>query len=194
MRGAGIPNFRAELVRKVHKLSDYNDDLAPDCFSQSKKAWAGAQRMGLSPEILNATSYEGHITKAIGADFPLPRGTPVPQEILTSSNWLGSSSLPEVTPFRENQLIRLRSLVADASAAQAEWGSLSPTSCQLASIAIRPAVSHQLLARAGLGGDRFIAQLVFGFPAVSFLSQEGFLPIPRRLNPRPPLSDVEARC
>ena len=183
-----IPEFNPNLDWSITKHIDCNDDLNLGSFEQSKKVWAGTQKKGVNPDIQDATDYLGHIFKAVKADFPLTQPIAIPSEIKESLEWISTTPKEEVLKFWEGQFARLTRLFEQSASTQAKWDEAIPNelrggACRIATVPLLALMRHF-----SLGGDRWVTQLVHGFPTCGIISQEGVFPTTQKSKPPIPLS------
>ena len=176
MKEMSIPIFDLSRVPEIHPETDCNDDLFLGSFKKSNYIWAGAQKKGTLPSILESKDYLDHIRQAMEMEFPLTADIEIPPEIDTSLNWLATTDPSIVINFWDIQLVKLKKLVAAAASSQSKWNDLIPREIRGAQKKFKSVAFHQLLSHLNLGGDKWIGQFIFGFPTTGILSQEGVFP------------------
>ena len=138
---------------------------------------------GVNPDIQDATDYLGHICKAVKADFPSTQPISFPSEIKGSIEWICTTPKEEVLQFREGQFARLSRLLGRSASTQAKWGESTPNelrggTCRIATVPLLSLMRHF-----GLGGGRWVTQLVRGFPSCGVISQEGVFSTTQKAKP-----------
>ena len=91
--------------------------------------------------------------------------------------------------FRADQLGKFPTLVKDSRGPQRIRNDSIPDPLRKAGgWGIQSAALHQLMAKFGLGGDKWIRQAVFGFPTTGIMGQVGVFPHSDKANPQIRLS------
>ena len=137
----------------------------------------GAQKKGAPPEIENSTDYLEHIDQAANAIYPLGMDLPIPQEVQESMNWLGNTDPSEILSFWAEQINRLMMLVRQCSSTQEQRWTLCPPEIRGDQNDFCSAAFRQLMKQYSLGGDKWIAQFIFGIPTTWNFSHEGVPPL-----------------
>ena len=118
-----IPEFGHTKVPIMERIYDCNDDLTLCPFEQSKFLWAGLQKKGVSPQIVDPKDYIDHISRATKALFPRSMDIPLPGEVKSSLDFIMHTDPDALKDFWSLQLSRLKSLGEKAQATQEEWAS-----------------------------------------------------------------------
>ena len=143
-----------------------------------------------NPDIQDAINYLDRIGKAAQADFLLTRPISIPSEIHDSLDWIASETKEAVFNFWEDQLDRLTHLGLQADTTQTIWGDAIPPdlmggACRISTVSLLTMMRHF-----DLGGEQWITQFVYGFPACGIISQPGVFPHSEKADPPIPLSHV----
>ena len=150
-------------------------------------------KKGLSPEILDSMSYQDHISKAMNSLFPLAMDTPLPAEITRSLEFMKTTDPKLILQFWDVQLNRLDQLIMDCSAKQSEWFQSAPKGIEGAQSRFQSVAYRQLLSQAGLGGEKWVTQMIFGFPTTGCFSQCVTFPQSDKFKAPAPLSVIWKR-
>ena len=183
---ASAPQFVPGRVPVLAKRPSYNDDLRLGSFTQRKLVWADVQKKGLSPAITDPFSYSDHIIRAVQSEFPLGAEIPLHEELKTSLDWISTIPPPEVAvKFWGDQLGKLTVLVNLSMGDRQIWNDSIPGPLRQAGGKIQAVALHQLT-HFNLGVDKWISQLIFGFPTTGAMSQVGVFPHSDKA--KPPIS------
>ena len=154
----------------------YNDDVELPLYESALRSYAGTQKKGIRDEHPSAKTVDEHVKAALSAPFFLAQKTPLPESLERSIQFLGKSNLAAVRQFWTKQIQRLKSIAAKHKCLSDQWLEARPQ-------VLKPlkGVNTLLLAflmdRYGLKGQKWVKQLIFGFPIVGSLSQKGVYPI-----------------
>ena len=105
-----------------------------------------------------------HVSKASNCHFPLTTDTTLPLEVADSLEFTKSAEPNQILEFWEIQFGRLSELVSGCSNKQLEWPMVIPKEIEGAQSKFNSAAYRQLLRNAGLGGDKWALQFIYGCP------------------------------
>ena len=189
VKQARIPTFNPEKVPFLKKHASYNEDLFLSSFTKSNLIWPGTQKKGTAPSFVANSPLE-HISLALKQDFPLSAPIPLPTEAVASIDWISTTPPEEALAFWHEQRASLARLVRDAAPTQEAWFAAIPPELVGAQNHFCSVAFHQLLSHFGMGGDKWIAQFIFGFPTVGSFSQEGVFPLSDKHPAPAPVSTI----
>ena len=139
--------------------------------------------------IVNASSMEDHVLKALGQEFYLSKEIPLPEETTDSLRVVTALPTTVLKSFWTEQLDRVRTIVADSAITQQKWWNATPDKIKSATGKFRYIPMMTLMDQLNLGGSRWLQQFAWGFPLIGDLSQNAIYPIdPKVVKPPDPTS------
>ena len=175
-RKACIPSLSKEFTALPVERDSFNDILIIDSFKAADLTFADRQRKGIHTLLEDAPSIKAHIAAAMRQEFPLAMDAPLPPSLQRTALLIKHSPEKSIIQFWDQQLLRLRNLVAEAVPFQKAWGDsislkLRPAAGKLQTIALK-----QLFPLSGINGMDWLDQFAVGFPITGKLSQNQVYP------------------
>ena len=148
---APIPPYDPARIPLPRVSYDCDDDLRLDTFRPSRYTGAGEQRKGITMRISDASSVDGHISKATSEAFYLEKDTPLPREVGKSLKFLDNVDPRAIRTWWEIQLERLKKMAKSAADIQQKWGERTPGSIKSATVEMETVSLMALAETSGLG-------------------------------------------
>ena len=115
MQEAAIPIFPAGGLPSPDRHTSYNDELRLGPFHPSRYTRADEQMKGVTMHIDDASSIDGHIRKAIDAEFSLSNQIPLPSDVSRSIRIVAESNPMAPRAWWKLQLDREKGVVNSAA-------------------------------------------------------------------------------
>ena len=112
--------------------------------------------------------------------FFLAHEIELPPTLVGAVDFMSGAPQADIKKFWSGQVSQLRDIKRAQRGTLSLWREVTPASLK-GSTTIDPVILTYLLDRFGLGGSKWLKQLVFGFPITGLLSQRGAYPIDTRV-------------
>ena len=160
--------------------ASYNDDINIPHYKACSRAYAGVQRKGIRDDHPDATTIIEHVRAALEAPFFLAQEIELPPALNRAVCFMATTPTNTIKEFWYKQVHDLKNIKKCTMPVLERWRQLTPDTLKGVSI-VDPAMLSFLFRKFGLGGSKWLKQLIFGFPITGVLSQEGAYPLDSRV-------------
>ena len=164
--------FNPTLFTNPTREQSYNDDVILPHYRACNRAYSGAQRKGIRGERPEADSIEAHVREALAAPFFLSQEIELPPSLNEAVELLCEAPPGDIKKFWIGGINGLRALKAEQKTVRDNWRAATPIALKGVST-IDPVMLPHLFHNFGLGGAKWLKQIIFGFPITGLLSQKG---------------------
>ena len=170
---------------------DYNDDIYCEHYEGALVSYMSFQRNRIVIDNLDASTREEFVDKAMDRPSPFAEVSPIPSDIRRSINFLSSNSPETIRSFWKRQMGHLKSLISERQDRSNAWYASAPPELHKFHRRFPLGVWAAIMHFCGLGGSRWLAQFVYGFPITGKLSQKFAFPATtEKLSPTLSTADV----
>ena len=149
-------------------------------YERTHRSYSGTQRKGIRDEHPLASNVDDHARAALRAPFFLAQRTPLPASTTKAIAFLGASGRQAVSDFWQSQLAALEGLNVQLKSTFDSWQMSHPKELSLLK-PINTVLLSLLMKKFGLNGQKWVKQLIHGFPITGTLSQKYSCPVDSRV-------------